>query len=79
MTDTKYLNEEEFSRFRELIDTFNISAQEMADIEGLDNQKEAIFARLRKKRVTRGFANKVVHHKESELRKVVDNINKFKF
>lgn len=70
-----YLSEAEFEKFETFIKAENITAQELTDIEDMGRTREAMNARMRKKRIMRGFANKVVEAKRKEFE---DKSEKFK-
>lgn len=75
----KFLNTEEFDKFAEFLDEMGIGAQELIDIEGLDNTRQAMFLRLNKKRVRRAFAKKVVEAKKTSLEGKLKKFDKLEF
>lgn len=62
-----YLTEEQFKRFEAFVKEENITAQELTDIEGMGRTREAMNARMRKKRIMTAFANKVLETKKKEF------------
>lgn len=64
-----YLDNQQLEQFLNFIAELNISAQEMAEIEGLGNRRETINARLRNKRIKKGFANKILRAKKEQVDK----------
>ena len=67
-----YLDEKQVDEFLAFAKELNISTQEMADIEGAGNRREAIATRIRKRLIRRGFANKIVEAKKEQLDKFKD-------
>lgn len=74
-----YLDASEYVRFEEFLDEYDISTQELADIEALGRKREAMATRLRKKRILRGFANKVIQAKQEQMKGKLDKFNDLKF
>lgn len=61
-----YLTPDEFAEFFAILKEEKISSQELTNIEGLGHRRETMNVRLRRKRIRREFANKVLEAKSKE-------------
>lgn len=74
-----FLTEEEFKQFTEFLKDTGISPREMANIEGEGKRKETMNARLRKKRIRRAFANKIIEAKELQAKETIEKFKGLRF
>lgn len=75
----KYLNEKEILEFESFLKEYDISTQELAEIEGLGHRRETMAGRLRRKRILRGFANQVMEAKENQVKEKADSLKGRRF